>query len=365
MCVAESAVDMYNWIPMFRPSLPSYQQLEKYIVKIDNARVYSNFGPLDKEVRERFSDYLGLPVDNLVTCANATIGIEGAISTSVATGQWSLPSWTFTATAAALNKAKGTGLFLDIDENWRVIPDGSTANLIDVLPFGQTIGSPKRYLDYGVRNLILDAAASFDGLAGQSWNDFPEFAGILSFHATKVLPAGEGGLFFSNSKEWARRFRNWTRFGMDLGRTSADFGTNAKWSEYHAAVLLASMDKWSADRQIWIRQILRANQLASKHGFSSSPQLSTQLAIPYWIVQHEEPKNIIELKKTFHELNIETRSWWETGCHEMPAYKHFKVANLSATSRIAAQTIGLPFWIDMNEKIWERIDSAFQLIEPK
>ncbi len=351
---------MENWIPIFRPKLPSYSQLEKYITRIDSCRIYSNFGPLDDEVRLRFSQYLGLPAENIVSCANATLGIEGAISTSQSSGKWGLPAWTFSATAAALNQAKGRGVFFDVNEDWRVAIDGSTPNVIDVLPFGQPVGEPARYAEAGIDNLVIDAAASIDACTNQVWQNFPRFAGILSFHATKVLPAGEGGLFFSNNTDWAERFRSWTRFGMENSRTSINQGTNAKMSEYGAAVLLASMDNWPSDRVLWLEQLSRANNLAKKYGYTSSPQLSTLQATPYWIVEEVDPVRLDRLKTSFKENFIQTRNWWESGCHKMPAYVHFDRLDLTNTDRIGKQTLGLPFWIDMDELVWRRIESAFQ-----
>jgi dTDP-4-amino-4,6-dideoxygalactose transaminase len=327
---------MSNRIPIFRPKLPTYRQLEKYILKIDSSREYTNFGPLNQDVRSRFSDYLGLPIENIVTCSNATLGIEGAISTSGSIGTWGLPAWTFSATAAALNQSKGIGKFLDVDNNWRVQLDE-----------------------------IVDAAASFDGCVSQEWDKFPQFAGILSFHATKVLPSGEGGLFFSNSLEWSEKFKSWTCFGMKTGRVSTNPGTNAKLSEYHAAVLLASFDNWTTDREMWLEQISRANSLATKYGYISTPQFPSQHVTPYWIVQHDQKSKLFALKEAFHKTGIETRAWWEFGCHQMPAYKHFERDELTNTNRIAGHTLGLPFWIDMDETVWNRLENAFQSVDFK
>ena len=350
---------------MFRPKLPTYSKLEKYISSIDASRHYSNFGPLESEVRSRFSNYLGLPQENIVLCANATLGIEGAISTSNSTGLWGLPSWTFTATAAALNQSVGTGIFLDINSDWRVEPNHLCQNLIDVLPFGQPIGDPSRYQSFGMKKIVIDAAASFDSCAGQSWNSFPPVAGVLSFHATKVLPAAEGGLFFSNSAEWAEDFRSWTKFGMKSKRISVNSGTNAKLSEYHSAVLLASMDTWDSDRELWLTQLSRANDLARKFGYASNPQLSEKYAIPYWIVQHKDIEAIRTLRQSFAEQSIETRDWWESGCHQMSAYNHFLRQDLSMTNQVAQETLGLPFWIDMDNDVWEAIERAFQRADSK
>jgi hypothetical protein len=49
----------------------------------------------------------------------------------------------------------------------------------------------------------------------------------------------------------------------------------------------------------------------------------------------------------------------------MPAYAHFKTVDLMNTNVIAAQTLGLPFWIDMDESVWQRVEFAFQCADEK
>jgi dTDP-4-amino-4,6-dideoxygalactose transaminase len=136
-------------------------------------------------------------------------------------------------------------------------------------------------------------------------------------------------------------------------------------SEYNAAVLLASIDNWASDRVLWLEQLARAGDLAKKYGYTSSPQLSTPQATPYWIVEECDRLRLDRLKTSFKENFIQTRNWWESGCHKMSAYDHFDRKGLTNTDRISEQTLGLPFWIDMDEQVWRRIEIAFQAADPR
>ena len=85
-------------IPILVPNVPKYRSLKKYLKRVDSARIYSNFGPLNAELIFRLSKFLGVPERNIQTAANATLALEGAIRTSDESKlDWEMPSWTFAA----------------------------------------------------------------------------------------------------------------------------------------------------------------------------------------------------------------------------------------------------------------------------
>ena len=48
-------------IPVLRPQLPSAERLLPYLRRIDDARIYSNWGPLSVELEGRLAERLGVP----------------------------------------------------------------------------------------------------------------------------------------------------------------------------------------------------------------------------------------------------------------------------------------------------------------
>jgi dTDP-4-amino-4,6-dideoxygalactose transaminase len=58
---------------------------------------------------------------------------------------------------------------------------------------------------------------------------------------------------------------------------------------------------------------------------------------------------------------VDTRRWWGHGCHRSTAFQGLPHAELPVTERLAACTIGLPYYADMTQDEVERV--AHALIE--
>ena len=343
-------------IQIMRPRLPAQHQLRKNLRRIDRAGIYSNFGPLNHELLEGFAEHFRIPISNMCTVTNATLGLEGAIrSSSPSAGTWSLPSWTFTATAAAAINSGESIEFLDVDGDWRVVPSSGTKNLIDVLPFGDQLRIDR--LPNNLDNLIIDAAASVDTLYFDDFFKMRKFGLVVSLHATKLIQAGEGGLFISNDSGWVERFKSWSNFGMDGSRTSLFVGSNAKMSEYASAIGLASLKNWKRDRQDWLSQSNRAYEISNRFGLKVLNPMAQKQVTPYWIIKSEK---IERIKQEFELAGIPYRSWWESGCHEMPAYSKYQVMPLPNTELATKNSLGLPFHLFLNNPQWKRIETSLE-----
>ena len=90
--------------------------------------------------------------------------------------------------------------------------------------------------------VIMDAAAGFDTAV------LSPIPTIVSLHATKALGCGEGGFVMSTDKELISRITGRSNFGFMSRREAMSVGTNAKMSEYHAAVGLSALDEWPKTR---------------------------------------------------------------------------------------------------------------------
>lgn len=349
----------HDFIRIMSPLLPVAEKILPYLRRIDEAGIYSNFGPLEKEFSKKLSNYFQIPNEWVATCSNATLALQGALETSGASTDiiWELPAWTFTATAAALNSSGYSGKFVDVDIQGKMIPSSRAKAIIDVLPFGDSWDNSR--LSESLEFVVVDAAASFDALANFPRDLDRHFGMILSFHATKILPAGEGAIFISNSPEWVEKFRNWTKFGMESGRISSFPGTNAKMSEYSAAVGLASFEDWPRVRLSWVKLIENALRISNQFGLRCCGTLEKGIVTPYWIVELNSEFEKIAFVDHLENLKIETRNWWESGCHTMPAYAHFERQDLSTTELIASRSVALPFHLRLTEMDWQRIESAF------
>lgn len=343
-------------ILLMKPRLPSWLDLRKSLKLIDESGIYSNFGPLNLELIDRISNHFRIPNSHICTVANATLGLEGAIRTANKNeALWSIPSWTFTATAAAVINSGNSIEFLDIDEGWRVTPTPTTRNLVDVLPFGGALDLDR--LPNGIENLVIDAAASFDTLEFRNFLSERKFGLVISLHATKLMQSGEGGIFISNDVQWVERFKSWTNFGMSQDRTSNFLGTNAKLSEYSSAVGLASLKNWNRDRQDWMSQTLKAREISHRFELEVLPPMENLRITPYWIIK---TSHVERIKKELIRAEIPYRLWWGKGCHKMPAYSNSYLTPLPNTDLAAGNYLGLPFHLFLNRSQWLRIEMALE-----
>ena len=126
-------------------------------------------------------------------------------------------------------------------------------------------------------------------------------------------------------------------------------GFNAKLSEYHSAIGLASLDLWSETRPAWMsvagayRQALaKSNHINLQAGFGETWVSST------CIVSVGEAVHA-RAQQALAAAGIETRLWWGNGAHNQPATAEFPRARLPATENLAKSTFGLPFYQDLKE----------------
>ena len=347
-------------IPVFIPKLPSTDQVIPYLRQIEESSVYSNFGPLVLRLHSELAEYFGVQVNQIVTLANATLSLEGAIQTvSQKDTRWLSPSWTYAATNLALERCKVEYKFVDIDQDWRLIADNSDSYVLDVCPFGDSL-KLERFTN-PTQTILVDAAASFPALknCGEIISTHHGTIGIVvSFHPTKVVPGIEGGVFISNSVEWVEQVAQWSRFGMNSGsRVSNQIGTNAKMNEYQAAMILASMEDFETLRKDWVVLHDKAKQISSSLGLSTHPAMSKGEISSYWLIEASPNLiNLIESSSLKH--GYQTRRWWEYGCHQMPFFVKGSPIALPTTERVASSSIALPFHLHLCDEDLETIHQA-------
>jgi dTDP-4-amino-4,6-dideoxygalactose transaminase len=355
-------------ISVFRAKLPDSSKLQPYLDIIDKNRIYSNFGPLNTLFRERMAEYLSLPVENIATCSNATLALEGAISTldlQYSDLKVRLPSWTFAATAHAVQNSNRVAKFGEINsEGFLKLDSAAPVIQIPVLPFG---AQPNFNL---LRNthgpLVVDAAASFYALkfCGDELNSIKsDIIFVISLHATKSLGAGEGAVVFSNSCDWIERFRRWTNFSFDDSRVSQVSGTNAKLSEFNSAVALASLDVTEINRSNWhdLNQI--AVEISDKFSITVDPTLRSNTPTTYWNIYLNDINQRKELEKHLASHEIQTKRWWSKPCHLMPAFSTLGRESMVTTEQRSAVYTALPMHLFLEDKdfveIKERLYSFF------
>ena len=350
-------------IPIMQPKLPTAERLATYLNRIDEARVYSNFGPLAVSLEERIAAHFGLSAGTVITVANGTLGLWLALLAQVVRPGTLcvLPAWTFVASVHAATMAGLTPFFVDVDARTGTIEPAATREMIlsapvevgavmPVSPFGQPVDIAAWDEFRGSTGLpvVIDAAAGFDSLTPG------ETPIVVSLHATKVLGAGEGGFVITTDRSMVRAIRARSNFGFQGTREARSSGGNAKLSEYHAAVGLASLDEWPQARPQWMAaadayrmQLLQSERVCFQQGFGQSWISST------CVVNLGEAAARVEA--ALDQAQIATRRWWGDGAHIHTATRAFPRTVLPVTERLAKTTISLPFFRDIGSEQIEKI----------
>lgn len=369
-------------IPLLVPDLPAPEALMPFLQRMHAARQYSNFGPLTCEfetvLRALFAARSPAPL-GLTTVANATLGLELALTALdlPPRSRVLLPALTFVATATAVLRAGHLPVLADVDaQSWLLTPEIALRAAADgkvdaVLPVA-TFGAPHAMAgwhdferDTGIP-VVIDAAAAF----GSQWLDAPTGTAVFSLHATKCLPAGEGGFVVSNKPELIAKVRQLTNFGINLNPAAgvpvgmlARIGTNAKMSEYHAAVGLASLATW--DTRAALRRALHADlrarlDAAAGMGVLRWQDMAEPIAAPTLLcVRLPDAGGRDRLDRLCAERRIMVRRWYQPLLNAMPALAaHSVCLPAPAAAGIAMDLCGLPFYLGMADADEARLVDA-------
>ncbi|MGN6299913.1 MAG: DegT/DnrJ/EryC1/StrS family aminotransferase [Angustibacter sp.] len=210
----------------------------------------TNDGPLVRELERRVVERTG--VAHCVAMCNGTVALEVAIRALGLDGEVIVPSYTFVATAHALQWLGITPVFADIDPATHQLDVAAveraitprTTGILAVHLWGRS--APAAALEelaerHGLQ-LLFDAAHAFDcAFDGRPVGSFGR-AEVMSFHATKFFNTLEGGAVLTNDAELADRLRVMRNFGFVGIDAVASVGTNGKMTEVSAAMGLVNLE---------------------------------------------------------------------------------------------------------------------------
>lgn len=357
--------------PIMRPKLPLAERIVPYLKEIDSTRTYSNFGPLTLSLERRLATHFGVREEMVTTTSNATQGLTLTL-TALGARPGTLcvmPAWTFVASAHAATAAGLTPYFVDVDpQTWALDPNAmdevigsapaAVGAIMPVAPFGQPIDflAWDRYRKQIGIPVVIDAAAGFDSAVAC------ETPVVVSLHATKVIGVGEGGFVLSTNEAVIQGIRARTNFGFLGSRSSIAASTNAKLSEYHAAVGHASLDEWANARGDWMaaaafyRKVLpESNYVRYQPGFGIDWISSTCLLL-------FPGSDASEAERALAEAAVETRRWWGQGAHLHPSTVALPRSALPQTETLARSTLSVPFYRDIGTTEIEKVADVVRAV---
>ena len=361
-----------------RPNVGDPQRLIERIQGVLERRWLSNDGPLVQELEARIAAMVG--VRHCVAMCNGTIALEIAARAAGLAGEVILPSFTFIATAHALQWQEITPVFCDIDpathnldpERVEALITPRTTGIIGVHLWGRpcAVEALAAIAKRHRLRLIFDAAHAFAcSHGGRPVGSFGD-AEVFSFHATKFFNSGEGGAVVTNNDALAREVRLMKNFGFADYDAVVHVGTNGKMTELAAAVGLTSLE--SIDDFIAVnrrnheryRQQLRGLRGISLLDYDTVEGSNYQ----YVVLEVEEAAAAVgrdRLLQILHAENVLARRYFYPGCHRMEPYRSaFPEASLRlpATERVAARVLSLPTGTSIGEADIDAICAVVRLV---
>ncbi|MCC6069958.1 DegT/DnrJ/EryC1/StrS family aminotransferase [Massilia sp. GCM10020059] len=340
-----------------RPNMGDREAFMQYAADIFDRRWLSNNGPLVQEFEAEVAQHLG--VKHCVAMCNGTIALEIAIRALGLEGEVIVPSYTFVATAHALQWQSITPVFADVDPATHALSPAAvrrmitprTSGIIGVHLWGR--GAPVAELqdiadEHGLK-LMFDAAHAFScTYQGRMIGSFGACE-VLSFHATKFFNTFEGGAVVTNDDTLAEAMRLMRNFGfVDLDKVIHP-GTNGKMIEIAAAMGLVNLRSLDA-----VIAANRRNYLAYREALSDVKGVrllaydETERNNYQYVVLEVDDACAVgrdALVAALRAENVMARRYFWPGCHNLEPYRSlFPHAGLvlPATDAVARSVIVLP-----------------------
>lgn len=341
-----------------RPNIGDREKLLARINKILDDRWLTNNGPYVQELERRIAETAG--ARHCIAMCNATVALEILIRALDLSGEVIVPSFTFVATAHALQWLEITPVFCDVDPKTHNLDPTRvehaitprTSGIIGVHLWGRAC-DVEALTEIAARHelkLVFDAAHAFgcshQGTMIGSFGD----AEVFSFHATKFFNSFEGGAVVTNNDELAKKIRLMKNFGFAGYDNVVYVGTNGKMTEVSAAMGLAgleALDEFIAINRRNYEQYRRA--LAGVAGVSLLIyDESEKCNYQYIVLEIDERVTGISRDQVMEILwaeNALVRRYFYPGCHRMEPYRScFPDAGLllPETNKLAARVLVLP-----------------------
>jgi dTDP-4-amino-4,6-dideoxygalactose transaminase len=352
-----------------RPNIGDRARLLALINDMLDRNWLTNDGPYVRQFEKQIAEFLG--VRHCVAMCNGTIALEIAIRALGLSGEVIVPSFTFVATAHALQWQEITPVFCDIDPTTHRLNPTQVEKMITPRTSGiigvHTWGRPcdidgleslarRRGLE-----LLFDAAHAFAcAYKGKFVGGFGRCE-IFSFHATKFFNSFEGGAILTNDDALAEKTRLMRNFGFGGYDNVVYIGTNGKMTEVCAAMGLTSLESVQG-----FIEVNRRNYYAYRQGLEGIPGLkvitydeSERTNYQYIVCELDEHVAGLtrdELVRVLFAENVLARRYFSPGCHRMEPYRsHFPTAALvlPETEKLCRLVLVLPTGSGVSEQaIW-------------
>jgi len=332
-------------------------------------------GPLVRELEQRVAE--AFDVRHCVAVSSATVGLMLVLQAIDPQGPVLLPSFTFSATAHAARWNGAEITFADCDpDTWTLRADdvyGAPSVVVGVHVSGlpADVSALQKLANEQGLFLVFDAAHGSGsrvtiGGSGRRVGGFG-LAEVFSLTPTKVMSSAEGGLVTTNDASLADHLRVARNYGNPGDYDTRFAGLNARLSEPHAALALASLDHLE-------ERVQYRNEVAGRYheALGGLPGVEFQ-QVPSWARSSYKDFTILLDGETFGASRdavavalradgVQTRKYYSPPVHRQRAYADVQSPELPVTDRLAEQVISLPIWSHLPLEDVDRVGQVFAAI---
>lgn len=346
--------------------------MEEYVAEIADIwenRWLTNDGEKYQRLVKELQKYLAVPEVQLYS--NGHQALEATFDLFPKGSEVITTPFTFASTTLAISRAGLVPVFCDIEpEFYTMDPDKIEALITDktvaiapVHVYGNLCDWRKIAQIAQKHNLkvIYDAAHAFGVFEGETSVARLGDISMFSFHATKVFHTIEGGCLTYQDPALTNHLYSWKKFGMLDGVQSSILGTNAKMTEFAAAMGLCNLRH--LDEQIALRRkaVERYRErLSGKEGLVLCKEqegvTSNYAYLPIRILPEQFGMDRDQLVIRLSEQNIFARKYFYPLTSAFPVYQGLcTIQETPIASEISDQILCLPLYADLSVDDVDRI----------
>jgi dTDP-4-amino-4,6-dideoxygalactose transaminase len=363
-------------LPLVRPTLSDVPGLTAELGAILDSGLLTNAGTV-RRLEEVVAERLGTHVVAVASCTAGLMLTYQALG--VAGGRVVLPSFTFSASGHAVLWAGGTVDFADVEPERATLDPACLAGLLDgaaAVSATHVYGSPcevealQALADAAGVPIVYDAAHALgSSRAGVPIGGFGA-AEVFSLSPTKVVVAGEGGLVATRDGALAETLRMGRDYGNPGDYDTRFAGLNARMSELHAAVALASfarLDDHVAARGGLVDRFEKA--VSGVPGLRvvrpAEGDVSTFKDLTVVIDANAFGLDAPSLQRALSAEGIDSRRYYHPPIHRQAAYAEQwpSPRALPVTDHLAGSVLSPPLWSHLEPEAMDRVAGAIMVVQ--
>lgn len=356
-------------INVTRSSMPPFEEYVEQIRPLWESRWLTNSGAFHEELKANLKEKMG--VSELLLYSNGHLALEAAFSQFEKGSEVITTPFTYVSTTLSIIRAGLVPVFCDIEptfytmdpEKIEALITPKTVAIAPVHVYGNMcdcVRIEEIAKQHGLK-VIYDAAHAFGvtyhGIDAGAWGDMS----MISFHATKVFNTIEGGCLCLSDPELAERLKTWKHFGVSHDDIMVMEGTNAKLTEFAAAMGLCNLRHLSEQIGLRKKAAERYRQrLSGVKGLVLCPEqestVSNYAYLPVRFIEGEFGKSREAVLAALNRDDIFARRYFHPLTSDTPLCKeNYEIQETPIAKEVSSQILCLPMFADLTEEMVDRI----------